>query len=74
MLTPAKKPPGGELRPYQVESNSAMNSVRAVVEREIGNLKSWWVLQTDYRRPLGTFVDTISAVLGLQFLRLSEAL
>lgn len=34
-------------------------------------LNLWRILHTDYRRPLTTFRETISAVVGLQFYRLS---
>ncbi|MDT5280222.1 MAG: hypothetical protein QOJ20_1417, partial [Mycobacterium sp.] len=39
------------------------------IEQTIANLKTWRILHTDYRRPLATFADTISAVIGLQFYR-----
>jgi hypothetical protein len=29
----------------------------------------WTIMHTDYRRPLGTFATTISAVVGLHFYR-----
>ena len=51
--------------------NTAINQTRAVVERVIANLKTWRILHTDYRRPLGTFNTTISAVIGLQFYSLA---
>ena len=31
--------------------------------------RTWRILHTDYRRPLTTFADTISAVIGLEFYR-----
>jgi hypothetical protein len=37
----------------------------------IANLKTWRILHTDYRRPLATFTDSISAVIGLQFYRVA---
>ncbi|PPK64438.1 hypothetical protein CLV40_1191, partial [Actinokineospora auranticolor] len=42
-------------------------SIRVVVERAIAQLKTWRVLHTDYRRPINTFANTISAVIGLYF-------
>ncbi|RBY74319.1 transposase, partial [Geodermatophilus sp. TF02-6] len=33
----------------------------------IAHLKTWRILHTDYRRPLNTFKETISAVIGLYF-------
>jgi hypothetical protein len=38
-----------------------------MIEQVISHLKSWAILRTDYRRPLKTFPETISAVIGLQF-------
>lgn len=67
MVTPIKKPEGGELLDWQKTFNAAINKIRAVVERVIANFKTWRILHTDYRRPLDTFRTTISAVVGLQF-------
>ena len=67
MITPIKKSMGIELLDWQKTFNTAINKVRAVVERVIANLKNWRILHTDYRRPLDTFSTTISAVIGLQF-------
>lgn len=51
------------------EYNRSINQIRYVVERTIANLKTWRVLHTDYRRPLNTFPDTITAVIALEFYR-----
>ena len=51
--------------------NSAINSIRAVIERVIAHLKNWRILQTDYRRPIDSFPTTISAAVGLQFYSLA---
>jgi hypothetical protein len=67
MVTPIKKIESVELLDWQKAFNTAINQARAVVERVIANLKTWPILHTDYRRPLGTFDTTISAVVGLQF-------
>ena len=71
MVTPIKKIEGIELLDWQKAFNTAINQTRAVVERVIANLKTWRILHTDYRRPLGTFDTTISAVIGLQFYSLA---
>nr|WP_228069449.1 hypothetical protein [Actinomyces bowdenii] len=42
-----------------------MNSIRYVVERTIAHIKSWKILGHDYRRPLETFKETITATLAL---------
>ena len=36
-----------------------------MVERTIAHIKSWRILHTDYRRPLHTFEQTITAALSL---------
>lgn len=69
MLTPIRKPPGGQLLDWQKEFNTTVNSIRAAVERVIANLKTWRILHTDYRRPLKTFAEAISAVIALEFYR-----
>jgi hypothetical protein len=38
-----------------------------MIEQVIANFKTWRITHTDYRRPLGTFSTTISAVIGLHF-------
>jgi len=69
LITPTRKPPGGELHESQKNFNTAVNSIRYRIEQVIGNLKTWRILHTDYRRPLHTFNRTISAVIALEFYR-----
>ncbi|MEU6585494.1 transposase family protein [Nocardia sp. NPDC046763] len=69
MLTPIRKPPGRELLDWEKQFNATVNTVRAAVERAIANLKTWRILHTDYRRPIGTFEATIAAVVALEFFR-----
>jgi transposase len=69
MITPIRKPPHRELLDSEKEFNAAINKIRWRIEQTIANLKTWRILHTDYRRPLATFTDTISAVVGLQFYR-----
>jgi hypothetical protein len=71
MITPIKKPPHRELLEWEKEFNTAINRIRWKIEQTIANLKTWRILHTDYRRPLATFADTISAVIGLQFYRVA---
>jgi hypothetical protein len=71
MVTPIKKTKGEDLLDWQKSYNSAINKIRAVVERVIANLKTWRILHTDYRRPLNTFRTTISTVIGLHFYSLA---
>ena len=65
MITPHKKPPNGELSEATKEVNKSINRIRQVVERTIAHIKSWRILHTDYRRPLHTFEQTITATLSL---------
>jgi hypothetical protein len=67
MITPFKKPAGGELLDWQKEFNAQVNKIRWRIEQVISHLKNWAIFRTDYRRPLKTFSETISAVIGLQF-------
>jgi hypothetical protein len=67
MITPIKKPKGRKLLDWQKNFNTAINKIRATVERVIANFKNWRILHTDYRRPFNTFATAISAVIGLQF-------
>jgi hypothetical protein len=64
-VTPVKGPG------WEKEFNTAINRIRYLVERTIANLKTWRILHTDYRRPLATFITTISTVIGLHFYAMS---
>ena len=67
MLTPIKKPACRDLLDWEKEFNKQINKIRYVIEQVIANFKTWRIMHTDYRRPLATFVSTISAVVGLHF-------
>jgi DDE superfamily endonuclease len=67
MITPFRKPGGGELLDWQKEFNKQVNKIRYVIEQVIANFKTWRIMHTDYRRPLATFPETISAIVALQF-------
>lgn len=73
MITPERKPAGGELTETQKQYNKAINTLRAPVERAIANLKTWRTLHTGYRRPLHTFPETITAIIALEFFKNSFA-
>jgi hypothetical protein len=70
MITPFKKPAGGELLDWQKEFNSGVNKIRWMIEQAIAHLKNWTIMSTDYRRPFKTFTTTISAVVALHFYRM----
>lgn len=67
MITPFRKPVDRELLDWEKEFNTGVNKIRYVIERVIANFKTWRIMHTDYRRPLDTFKETISAVVALQF-------
>jgi hypothetical protein len=71
MITPYKKPSGGELLNWQKEFNTQVNKIRYIVEQVIGNFKTWRIMHTDYRRPLATFSVTISTVIALHFYKIA---
>jgi hypothetical protein len=69
MLTPMRKPEHRELLDCEKEFNKSVGQIRYLIERAIANLKTWRILHIDYRRPLASFAQTISAVVGLEFYR-----
>jgi hypothetical protein len=69
MITPYRKPAGGELLDWQKEYNAEVNRIRWMIEQVISHFKNWTIMHTDYRRPLRTFETTISAVVALHFYR-----
>lgn len=67
MITPYKKPLCRNLADWEKDYNTQINKVRYVIEQVIANFKTWRIMHTDYRRPLSTFAETISTVIGLHF-------
>lgn len=67
MLTPIRKPDCRDLLDWENEFNTHINKLRYVIERTVANFKTWRIVHTDYRRPLDTFKQTISTVIGLHF-------
>jgi len=68
--TTCSRPSGslkGELLDWQKEFNKQIDQIRYVIEQVIANFKTWRIMHTDYRRPLATFPETISAVVALHF-------
>ena len=53
MITPFRKPAGGELLGWQKEYNAQVNKIRWMIAA-ISHFKNWTIMHTDYRRPLGT--------------------
>jgi len=67
LVTPKKKPKGGELTLSDKEYNSQISSFRAPVERLVGHFKNWKMFHTDYRRPYSTYHDAFDAARALFF-------
>ena len=67
LVTPKKKPEGGELLDWQKEFNARVSSNRAAVERLIAHFKGWRIFHSDYRRPYRTYHDAFDAARGLFF-------
>ena len=67
MITPKRKPANLPLHPDDKTYNTTVNQIRYKIERVIANIKTWRVLHTGHRRPLDTFPETITAILGIIF-------
>jgi DDE superfamily endonuclease len=67
LVTPKKKPKGGELTLSDKDHNSQISSFRAPIERLVGHFKNWKIFHTDYRRPYATYRDAFDAARGLFF-------
>lgn len=71
MITPERKPAGGELSEESKKFNTEVGRMRYVIEQAISHLKNSWILHTDCRRPFHTFKQTITNVIGLFFCHLA---
>ncbi|WP_239313626.1 transposase [Frankia sp. Cj3] len=71
MVTPRKRPHGGELGEMDKKCNADLSALRAPVERVVAHFKSWRILHTDYRRPYHTYHDAYDATRGLFFFSIS---
>jgi hypothetical protein len=73
IITPYRKPAGGELLDWQKEFNTEVNKIRYVIERSISHFKTWRCMHTDYRRPERTYATAFTAVRALHFFKLRFA-
>ena len=69
LITPHRKPPGGELTAAQKAYNYSVNRLRAAVERAISHLKNWKILKTGYHRIMTDFPDVLRTVTALEIFR-----
>lgn len=65
LITPQKKPKGGELTPEQKEHNRRIAQLRIYVEHGIRRIKAFRILRQDYRLALGLFPMIAGVVVGL---------
>lgn len=67
--TPYKKPPRRQLTEARRACNTALDRLRAAVERAIAHLKCWKVLKTGFRRSLEEFPAVLRIVTKLEVFR-----
>lgn len=70
VITPRKKPKGGELSVRDKANNKSISSVRSAAERCIAHVKNWKVLATGYRGRLCELPHVIRIITSLEFYRL----
>jgi hypothetical protein len=70
LITPRKKPKGGELSASDKENNKIISSIRSAVERCIAHVKNWKILATGYRGRLAELPTIIRIITALEFYRL----
>ena len=49
---------------WEKEFSTQVNKIRYLIEQVISYFYIWRIMHTDYRRPIGTFDTTISAVVS----------
>lgn len=69
MITPDRRPLGGDLTSQQKAYNYSVNRIRAAVERAIAHLKNWKILKTGYHRIMTDFHDVLRTVTALEIFR-----
>ena len=65
IISPHKKPKGGELTPEQRQENRQIAQQRIYVEHGIRCIGGWRILREDYRLGVGLFPMIARAVVGL---------
>ncbi|MEW2386368.1 transposase family protein [Micromonospora sp. NPDC047707] len=68
-ITGTRKPPGRQLTDVQRACNTALNRLRAAVERRISHLTNWKVLDTGWRGRLNDFPEVLRTVTGPEIYR-----
>jgi hypothetical protein len=49
------------------QRNTSIGKIRYVIERAIAHIKTWRILQTDYRRPFHTYTQAFRTTRALIF-------
>ena len=62
--------PGRTFSTGKLKCNKQINKIRYLIERTIANFLTWRILHVDYRRPLVSFAEAISAVIVPEFIEL----
>lgn len=65
MLTPKKKPKGGELSEAEKADNRRISQERIYVEHSIRKVKGYRVVRDEFRLAQGIFPSVVSAIVGL---------
>lgn len=65
LVTPFKKPKGGELTPEQVDFNRQLNALRVRIEHCIGWVKNWKIIGTRFRCARQIYTPVMQVVGGL---------
>lgn len=67
LLTPTKRRPGIKMPAALRGNNRVIIRLRSVVERVIAHVKTWRVLHSGFRRPLGSYARVFAVVRVLVF-------
>lgn len=70
VITPRKKPRGGELSINDKARNREISALRSAVERAIAHFKNWKMIATGYRGRLAELPNIIRIITALEFYRL----
>ena len=67
VISPRKKPAGGQLAKSDHQRNTSINKIRWAVEQANAHIKTWRILHTDYRRPFRTYAQAFRTIRSLIF-------
>lgn len=70
VITPRRKPKGGELSARDKTCNREISALRSAAERAIAHLKNWKILATGYRGRLAELPKVLRIITALEFYRI----